>query len=121
MERGKKMKFKFKDENNIRILDDNDKEVGQIFTPAGTANKNKNCIQICGFSEAFDLWGCGPFDGFKDIQLLFDGEKMKGKTHFDFHEGCMRCYRKPCQCEQPIDKNPFIVKREKDLKDRIIK
>ena len=45
------------------------KQVGRIFTPSGSGEDKLNAIQICGFSEAYDLWGC-VMDGYKDIQLL---------------------------------------------------
>ena len=37
------------------------KEIGLIFSPAGSANENLNAIQVCGFSQAFDLWGCARY------------------------------------------------------------
>lgn len=53
-----KITFKQIDERNIDILLDG-KKVGHIFTPASSMIDNS--IQICGFDEAFDLWGCGIF------------------------------------------------------------
>ena len=73
------LKFKQINEKKIMILNENEEEVGHIFTPAGSGNDNTNCVQICGFTDAFDLWGCGIFKGTKDIQLLFDENKMHGK------------------------------------------
>jgi len=53
------------------------KEIGHIFTPSGSGKTNLNAIQICGFDEAFDLWGCGVYGDKKtqrmkkDIQLAW--------------------------------------------------
>ena len=112
----------------------NGEKVGHIFTPASSSDSVTNAIQICGFSEAYDLWGCGIFGGYKDIQLLFDTGKCGGsgiedgfnnrhislKANTKTGEGqCVRCFREPCMCEDKVGKNPFIVKREHELKDRI--
>ena len=99
------------------IIEANTSKIGQIFSPSGSGNDKNNAIQVCGFTEAFDLWGCGVFEGYKDIQLLFDGGVMGGKKTFDFDK-CCRCYRHPCQCET-TDKIPFTVKTSKKLKKRI--
>ena len=96
------------------------KEVGQVVSPSGSGGDTLNAIQVCGFTEAFDLWGCGVHQGYKDIQLLFDEGVMGGKFTHDFSD-CLKCYRKPCQCETHEGCNPFTVKREKDLADRIVK
>jgi len=54
-----------------------EKEVGHIITPSGSGRDTLNAIQICGFDEAFDLWGCGVFGNKetnnmqKDIQLCW--------------------------------------------------
>jgi len=116
------------------IIKKDGKIIGHIFTPSGSGNNNKNSIQICGFTEAFDYWGCGVFDGYKDIQLLFDDGMMGGKSSDFSFEKCLRCYRHPCQCENkiPIDGSheeaenqkvvsvPFNIKTSTELKDRII-
>lgn len=121
--------FKQVDDQKVNILKDGEL-VGHIFSPSGSSNSTINGVQICGFSEAFDYWGCGIFKGFKDIQLLFDGKKLGGE-HSDFSlKGCLRCYREPCQCENRIDQiiekvtvvsnaNPFDLKREHQLSKRI--
>ena len=83
-----------------------DEVIGHIFTPGGSGDDQMNAIQICGFTEAFDLWGCGIFKGYKDIGLLFDDGIMGGKPHFEL-EKCCRCYMNPCQCE-----NKIIPKKE---------
>jgi hypothetical protein len=59
------------DSNGARQL------IGHIFTPSGSGKTYTNAIQICGFDDAFDLWGCGVFGDVetkqmkKDIQLKF--------------------------------------------------
>ena len=75
------------DKQSINIISANEgkrKEIGNIFTPAGTSHNIKNAIQICGFDEAFDFWGCGIFGDKKtqlmkkDIQLMFsDYDKLE--------------------------------------------
>ena len=92
------MKFKLKSENKVIVLDDEEKEVGHIFSPAGTVENCMNAIQICGFTEAFDLWACGVYEHKKDIQLLFDNRNIEGV--FDpSPTGCLKCFHNPCQCE----------------------
>lgn len=118
------MKFKQINEEKILILDDKGKEVGHIFSPSSSNNNAENCIQICGFSEAFDYWACGIYKHKKDIQLLFDDVELQGEQDCNIDE-CWRCFHKPCQCENKINfentgrNNPFNVKREEDLTDRI--
>lgn len=141
-----KIKFKQTDEKEVVIVGVDDKgserQIGQIFTPSGSAHDNKNAIQICGFSEAFDLWGCAlykkpktkckdnefvrdsennlVYEHAKDIQLLFDyetrpltkEENMKG----NFLDNCWSCFNDPCICEIRVkEENPYTVKREQDL------
>ena len=143
------LRFKMHDDKKVFILNDAGEQIGHIFTPSGSGQDSENAIQVCGFSEAYDLWGCGIFKGYKDIQLLFDNKIMKGKDSFRLQDGCMRCFRKPCRCEVKsktkfkltneskskaklmneyitltIDNpsgSPFTIKRESDLKKRIIK
>ena len=118
------MKFRLKNDKLVQVFNEEGKQVGEIFSPSGSGKTTLNAIQVCGFSEAFDLWGCGVFKGFKDIQLLFDGTKMEGNSsihHGIIEDDCMRCYRMPCQCEVKIDgTNPFAVKRENEISKRII-
>lgn len=60
MEQGNKTLVKI-----IATHENERKEVGRIFTPSGTGHDNLNAIQICGFTEAFDLWGCSEYQTFK--------------------------------------------------------
>ena len=96
-----------------------EKQIGRIFSPSGSLECMENVIQVCGFSDAFDLWGC-KMDGFKDIQLLFD-EKQYSSNVIGIRANCDRCFSTPCACEVPdgTDTNPFTVKRERTLKGRI--
>lgn len=116
-----KITFKIVNEQEVQILKDG-VEVGQIFSPAGSGQMHANCVQICGFSEAFDLWGCGPYKGFKDVQLLFDGKKMEGEfTVSNFDKGCYRCYHIPCACDTNVDGPRMYAKHshDADMKARI--
>jgi hypothetical protein len=115
--------FELEDKQHVNILMDG-KKVGHIFSPSGSSENIKNAIQVCGFSEAFDLWGCGIFQGFKDIQLLFDDTKMGGRDSFS-SDNCCRCYREPCQCEVSpsiqMPTIPFLVKHGRFLEKRLEK
>ncbi len=119
------LKFKLKNDQCVDIINDDGKKIGHVFTPSGSGGNSTNAIQVCGFSDAFDFWGCGVFKGFKDIQLLFDEKPLKGSPDID---RCPRCFMSGCQCDitdadvfeaTPYTKNPFIVKRAEDLHDRI--
>lgn len=104
--------FKQMSENHINIYN-KDKIIGHIFSPSGSGNNYENGIQVCGFSEAFDYWGCGIFKGKKDIQLHFDDKLMEGKPveNYDIND-CLKCYMKPCACKQ----DTWKIKRLKDDK-----
>ena len=115
--------FKLINETEVEILNGG-KNIGRIYSPSGSSRTNYNCIQICGFSEAFDFWGCAFYKGFKDIQLAFTGKPMEGAHDISFCKGsCIRCYMKPCACENPKENNlfengkgnPFIIKREREV------
>jgi len=102
----------------------NKKEIGCIFSPAGSGEYIVNGIQVCGFSEAYDYWGCARYkfpitdkekivkalEGnknflvqAKDIQLLFDIETVQASGFdIDVNE-CVRCYNSPCTCDNKID------------------
>lgn len=125
-----KITFKLIDEQNVKIIAVEkgvEQEVGCIFTPSSSGNNIKNAIQVCGFSEAFDFWGCArysqpksldvrekimdslenkkeEFKQVKDIQLMFDIEtkstaKMRSRFSYDFDKDCIACFNKPCTCE----------------------
>jgi hypothetical protein len=117
------------------------REIGCIFTPSGTSKDCLDCIQVCGFEEAFDLWGCGRyaypktnfsgeyqkdnngkrlFDYARDIQLKFNWENHPAHIHDGYNPGwvknCHKCFNDPCTCENKASyENPFTVKREQDL------
>ena len=97
------------------------KQVGFVYTPSSSGWNIKNAIQVCGFSEAFDLWGCAVFGQksdkekvvarlerrpsewkqVKDIQLLFEWDTEPHRTeHGGFGpDGCLGCYNSPCTCD----------------------
>lgn len=141
-----KIKFKMVSEKEIQIVNGRgNKVLGQIFTPSGSGRQNEGCIQVCGFTDAFDLWGCGvfarkmrirtkknafKFKQVKDIQLKFDRDV---ETHHsglykifkDKHgfpkpkksiKKCERCFNHPCSCDDKKGKNPYRVKREYDVR-----
>ena len=99
--------FKLIDEQSVAIIDSgNGNQVGQIFTPSGTSHDVTSAIQVCGFDEAFDLWGCGIFcskvgkKAKKDIQLLFSKDSIKDQMALDLDHGCAKCYCNPCNCKE---------------------
>lgn len=135
------MKIEFQQINKHKVLiigvdekSGDSKIVGHIVTPSGSGNDYKNAIQICGFSEAFDLRGCGiygkerkgeeeignPYMMGKDISLMFEMEMQEVDRntftrHMDFNKDCIRCFNKPCTCEVkikgvPHPPCPYIVK-----------
>jgi len=142
-----RIEFELLDKNNVNIMGiegEERKTIGQIFTPSGSGRTNLNAIQVCGFKEAFDLWGCWVFDynkdedkrlkvvnrlkekkdryiHAKDIQLLFSFET--GISHNNL--GCPACYNNPCTCENTCTTcregkiNPYNLKREYQLKEEL--
>lgn len=111
-----KLKFELKDNENINIINEEDgRIIGRIFTPSGTSRDIPNAIQICGFSRAFELWGCGVIGDnnsqpTQDIQLLFKDFKskndMNGKSFGTrTNNDCWRCFHKKddagnCKCSE---------------------
>lgn len=116
------------------------KEVGGIFTPSGSSQDTNNAIQICGFTEAFDLWGCSRYvipsynhlekvydqygkvkmEHVKDIQLQFSMEIVPAHEKISYSapllKTCWGCFNTPCTCEMKVKKdNPYVVKRAQDL------
>jgi len=133
---GNKITFKAETEQLIVVLL-NGKEVGRIFTPS--SNDNDCTIQVCGFDEALDLWGCGLFGEElplvkgkygedriqckmkKDIQLKFDMSSALTEIVRDLNfvaQGgdCWRCYSRPCVCENKDGEMPYNVKKSKVIK-----
>lgn len=82
-----KIEFEQKSKKEILIFGINvageRKEIGRIFTPAGSGETDINSIQICGFDIAYDYWGCGVYGNKatgkmkKDIQLNWFGNYDK--------------------------------------------
>lgn len=96
--------FKLINKKEVKILFDG-KEVGRIFTPGGTTHDKEDVIQVCGFDEAYELWGCGIYkdkEKFKkDIQLLFGKDSKYAEDIPSFREMCGGCYNKKdnCRCK----------------------
>lgn len=123
-----KIKFKQIDDQEVKIIGIEgglEKEIGCIFTPSSSGQNITNAIQICGFKEAFDLWGCGRYviikgdktlnllkniedkniewESAKDIQLFFSSNtkarNQLKETRLKLGEECSKCYNKSCTCE----------------------
>lgn len=62
------------------------KEIGRIFTPAGSGGSYINSIQICGFDHAYNYWGCGVY-----------GDNATGKMKKDIQLNWFRSYDKMSQ------------------------
>jgi len=60
--------FEMEDNKHINIRC-GERLIGHIFTPGGTGEAYNNVIQVCGFEEAFDYWGCGVF-GTEQIKII---------------------------------------------------
>jgi hypothetical protein len=111
--------FHLEDDENIMIRI-NGKTVGRITTPGSSLEQNT--IQICGFEDAYDLWGCGPYSEQiedkhihkKDIELQF---KEYDNSHSSPNGKCNGCYNLVCNCNLGVKKisisaeMPFEVKR----------
>lgn len=79
-----KLEFKFVDKEHIEVIATHNKEtkkVGDIFTPSGSGEDTKNSIQVCGFNEAYDLWGCAKYETFKLKEGGVEYEFVKAKTY----------------------------------------
>ena len=131
------IEFQMVDDKHIKIIGIDRKqdgttekhEIGEIFTPGGSGESNMNAIQVCGFSEAFELWGCSTYakpsspkvvmtdvqEQMRDIQLKFDLEVIRRDWKYN-EKTCHKCYNEPCTCEIFVRKeNPFTVKCSQDL------
>lgn len=134
-----RIEFELINKELVRIIgiDANGKRnnIGEIFTPSGSGNDSLNAIQVCGFKEAFDLWGCARYiypklnkeetsyqkdvlgtiyQHAKDIQLMYDDETVRHVG--ENREVCEECYNDPCTCEKILKSGPYTVKRENELK-----
>lgn len=114
------MQIKFKQTSDISVdIMCGEQKIGNIFTPSGTLHELSNAIQVCGFDDAFQFWGCGVYsDGKgspkKDIQLLFSENSTREGVGIDFNNGqCGRCFfqKKDCRCKDL---------RVKDIKELVV-
>src|SRR3989304_6250204 len=72
-----KIIFKWIDEQHIDILcKESGNVIGHIFSPSGTGEVYSNAIQVCGFEEEFDLWGCGVFGERVEEKICFTEDKI---------------------------------------------
>ena len=133
-----KIEFEVKDNKRfveiIGIKDGVRKVIGNIHTPSSSSQSIKNAIQICGITEAFDLWGCSQFQTkktdaksvlnsletgklrrvyAKDIQLLFSFDTERTSNFGEI--GCDGCFNSPCTCERAEWKNSLT-----DAKDVLL-
>lgn len=124
-----KITFELVNEQRVNIISEG-KIIGHIFSPAGSGQNVSNAIQVCGFEEAFDLWGCGVFGEAKprvggiyssssvmkkDIQLLFKDYTNSQVSDNVYISDCSYCYNKPCTCEDTGETRPYSVKRSSTL------
>lgn len=82
-----KITFKSESDTYISIMRD-DKKIGHIYSerknvykvgedddghpyPHDDSEYCLNSIQICGFDKISEVWGCGPFEGKKDVVIHF--------------------------------------------------
>ena len=111
------------EDTEVQIVNREDgRIIGRIFTPSGTGEIHQDAIQVCGFSNAFEHWGCGTIgdnDGkpLQDIQLMFkdfkagEGNDMNGLAFTVGNipilnkKGCERCFHWKnnvgnCRCDE---------------------
>ncbi len=135
------LKFRLKNDQSVEVINEaNGKVVGRFFTPSGTGEDREGAIQVCGFDDCFELWGCGVFgDGNgnpkKDIQLLFNENSTNEdeKIHRDIISSikCSKCFhyfldengkkdeKGKCKCDD-LRVKPFkeIILEKIDWKDK---
>jgi len=71
-----KITFELMNEQFVNIVSDG-KIIGHIFTPGGSGDNVTNAVQVCGFDEAFDFWGCGIFGENKVIKKEYTEDQRK--------------------------------------------
>ena len=77
-----KITFKPVDEQHIDIMS-GDKKIGHIFSPGGTGEAYENAIQVCGFEDAYDLWGCGLFGEEGENKVFYGKEQLAKLREFE--------------------------------------
>lgn len=76
--------------NIIGIDKDQRKHIGHIFTPSSSSDNITNAIQICGFEEAFDFWGCGIFGESVPYKEYMTEESKKRLKNFKGYEQILK-------------------------------
>lgn len=143
------IKFELVSEKEIKVIgieENEEKQIGSIFTPASSSRDITNAIQVCGLSEIYDYWGCYNYNeredfydvkraiikelqnkkqGYvqmKDIQIMFEFGTQKRVEIDNTKEECWGCFNSPCTCDNKGNHkhiSPYNVKREEDLKDKL--
>jgi len=60
MTENQKITFSLESEQLV-VIKRGEQTIGHIFTPCGTNGDELNVVQVCGFDELFDYWGCGVY------------------------------------------------------------
>lgn len=132
--------FKPNDKNPLRCIDimSRGKVIGQMFTPGGSARDEANVVQVCGFDDAFHLWGCGVFGERaltldketlergdyvhkRDIQLLFSDYVTADVRDLvqDANQNCAVCFNKPCICDVKLPSRKLVLATYEEIKNRL--
>ncbi len=88
------IEIEFVDKQHVNVIGIHKKErkkIGNIFTPSGSGESSKNAIQVCGFNEAFDLWGCANYQTYKISNNGYSYEYVKPKT-FSIPHGVFKAF-----------------------------
>ena len=93
--------FRLDDPHYVTVLNDG-KEVGSIWSELGKEyrfpfphnNHQINKIQICGFEDCSKIWGCGRYEGKKDLVLEF--QDMTPNKYLERKEEEYRVYVQGC-------------------------
>ena len=93
-----KIHFKIVTPTEIKIMSEG-KEIGQIWSqeksgtlPFPHTNEDYDSIQICGFDNLTGQWGCGKYEGKRDLVIQF--EKAREKEHEKYFKGQAEEYLK---------------------------
>ena len=100
-----KISFELVSNTKVNIIRDG-KLIGHMFSQGegdydlpfpGDKSNNivLNSVQICGFNSLSEVWGCGVFQGTKDICLRWDYEvkpeyEQQQRNRYEKEEGCLQ-------------------------------